>query len=529
MNTAPILFDVNASVGKSATGASEFPEVRDRLAFMDRLGIGAALVWNTEATQNHALSSNRNLIEEIARTPKAEGRIVPALAVSGLMAYERNGIRALARQMREGGTRALRFVSVFRRLSLCQMEPVMRGLAGLRPFLVLRHDETTAQDILDFTARFPDIPVVLTEVMWGNCITVFDLMRQRKNLCVDNSWLHSYGAVEQVVEHFGADRLLFGTGYRSHGGAAIAQLMRAGLAERDRQLVLHGNLERLLGLRGAAGVAPVRPAKPADSLWSRCLAGKPLGVDLVDAHVHLGPSAGYVLKNQGEESQVAPALAAMDSLGMRTALVSGMQAICGDPVDGNAVLEKILLPHAGRFQGYLGFNPFYADALVRQFGRYFSGPFFAGFKTLCGYWGVKTDDRRFKPMWAYADRHRLPILNHTWGEDDVGRLGRVAARYPRAHFLIGHSGGTLEGRRAAESVVRRRRNVYLEWCGSFCNPVLWEDTLGRVNPRQVVFGTDAMAHDIYWELGRLLSLDVPDEPLVPILGGTMRRLLGLRR
>ncbi|MFA5204669.1 MAG: amidohydrolase family protein [Lentisphaeria bacterium] len=529
MNTTPVLIDVNAVVGNSATGASEFPEIGDRLAFMDRLGISRALAWNTEARQNHALSSNQSLIDDIARTPEAKGRIIPALAVSGLMQYERNGIQTLKRQMIAGGTRALRFANVFGRLTLGQLEPVIRGVASLKPFIIMRHDESKVEDILEFTALFPDIPVVLTEVMWGPCIIVFDLMRRRKNILVDNSWLHSYGAVELVVEQFGAERLVFGTGYKSHGGAAIAQLARAELTDKDRQLVMHGNLERLLGLKGAAKAAPVRPAKPAASLWGRCLAGKTLGVDMIDAHFHLGPSGGYVLKDQEERSQVKPALQAMDALGMRTVLVSGFQAILGEPVAGNDLLEQVLLPHADRFKGYLGFNPFYADALVSQFDRYFSGPFFVGFKTLCSYWGVKTNDPRFRPMWAYANRHRLPILNHTWGKEDILLLREVVKKYPHAHFLLGHAGGTDDGREEAEALAQKNPNVYLEWCGSFCTPASWEKTLQRVSPRQVVFGTDAMAHDIHWELGRLLSLDVPDKILIPILGQNLRRLLAARR
>ena len=529
MNKAPALIDVNAFFGKSATGDSEFPGIRDRLDFMDRLGIGTSLVWNTESRQNHALSSNQKLIDEIARTPQARGRIIPALTVSGLMQYERNGIRALKRQMIAADTRALRFVNVFKRLTLCQLEPVIRGIAGLKPFIIMRHDESNIQDILEFASLFPEIPVVLTEVMWGPCIVVFDLMRRRKNILVDNSWLHSYGAVEQVLEHFGAERLLFGTGYKAHGGAAIAQLARAAITEKERQLIMHGNLERLLGLKGDAKAVPIQPAKPADSLWGRCLTGKALGVDIVDAHFHLGPSGGYVLKDQEERSQVKPALKVMDALGIQTALVSGMQALLGEAVEGNNLLEKILLSNSDRFKGYLGFNPFYADKLVRNFDRYFSGPFFVGFKTLCQYWGVKTNDPRFKPMWAYANRHRLPILYHTWGKDDISLLKDVVKKYPRAHFLIGHSGGPEEGRREAEHLAQGNPNVYLEWCGSFCNPAAWEQTLQKVSPRQVVFGTDAMAHDIYWELGRLLSLDVPDKTLIPILGQNMRRILALRR
>jgi predicted TIM-barrel fold metal-dependent hydrolase len=331
------------------------------------------------------------------------------------------------------------------------------------------------------------------------------------------------------VEHFGAERLLFGTGYKSHGGAAIAQLARADVTGKERQLIMHGNLERMLGLKGDAKPAPVRPAKPADSLWGRCLSGKTLGVDIVDAHFHIGPSGGFVLKDQEERSQVKPALKVMDSLGIQTVLVSGLQALLGEAVEGNDLVEKVLLPNSDRFKGYLGFNPFYADGLVRNFDRYFSGQFFVGFKTLCGYWGIKMNDPRFEPMWAYANRHHLPILNHTWGKDDICLLNDVVKKYPHALFLIGHSGGTDEGRIEAESLAQDNPNVYLEWCGSFCVAASWEKTLQKVNPRQVVFGTDAMSHDIYWELGRLLSMDVSDKILIAILGQNMRRIMAARQ
>jgi predicted TIM-barrel fold metal-dependent hydrolase len=72
-------------------------------------------------------------------------------------------------------------------------------------------------------------------------------------------------------------------------------------------------------------------------------------------------------------------------------------------------------------------------------------------------------------------------------------------------------------------------NVFLETCGSFCTTRRWEDTLKSVPVSQVVYGTDAAAHDIHWELGRILSLDVSEEVLVPILGQNMRRILARRQ
>jgi len=95
MSKVPALFDVNAIFGKPCAGRSDFPTIQERLNTMNRLGINRALVWNSESTQNHALSSNQSLIDEIHQTPDAEGRIFPALTISNLMIYENDGVVSL--------------------------------------------------------------------------------------------------------------------------------------------------------------------------------------------------------------------------------------------------------------------------------------------------------------------------------------------------------------------------------------------------------------------------------------------------
>ncbi|NLF39438.1 amidohydrolase family protein, partial [bacterium] len=523
MSTVPALFDVNASYGKPCMGGSDFPTIQDRLSAMDRLGISRALVWNAESVQSHALSCNQALIGSIRATPGAEVRMLPALTVSSQVLYEHDGVARLHAQFEAAGCRALRFTNATGRLSLMQLEPVLRRIRRLKPFIVLRYDQASAADILEFAAAFPDVPVVLTEVMWGPSVIVFDLMRRRKSVLCDTSWLHSFGAIELVVKHFGADRLVFGTGYKSHNGAAIGALARARITAAQRRQIAHGNLDRLTGLRAT----PASTSRwTANTLWPRFLEGGRLDVDIVDAHGHLGPSSGYMVEHQEERAQLEAGLAVMDRIGIRTQLVSGMQAIMGAPAEGNALLEAVLRPHAGRVSGYVSFNPVYADDLTPHLDRYFAGPVFKGFKTLCDYWRVAITDKRFAPMWAYASRHRLPVLSHTWdGDCDTPSMFKgLAGRYPHVPFILGHSGGGDGGRREAEALARTHSNVHLEWCGSFCSTVCWEETLRTVHPRQVLFGTDAMAHDFNYELGRLLSLDVPDKTLIPILGANMRRI-----
>ena len=522
------LFDANGSFGNPATSAPDCATAAVRLAHMDRLGIARSLVWNVEATQGNPLAVNRRLLDEIAHTPGAAGRLVPALVVSGLAAYERDGIERFAAQMEEGRTRALRFVNVGGRLTLDQCAPVVQAVRRLKPFILVKWGETPARDILDFAALFPDVPLLLTDLIWGCAIGAFDAMRQRPNVLMETSWWHTWEGVALAVKHFGAERVLFGTGYRSHNSAAIAALTQAEISKEQRELIAHGNLDRLTGLateeRAVAGSSGNR-------LWQRCLEGKPLGVDIVDAHGHLGPSAGYVLEYQDERAQISSVLRVMDKLGERTMIFSGLQALHGSPADGNDLVRDLIKPHAGRFSMYAVFNPFYAADLLPRLDGWFADPQVVGFKLLCGYWKAPVTDARFEPMWEYADRHRLPVLMHSWnGEMDSPAMARgIVSRRRDLSLLLGHSGGGDEGRREAEALAAEFPNVFLETCGSFCATRRWEDTLKAVPVSQVVYGTDAAAHDIHWELGRLLSLDVSEEVLVPILGQNMRRILARRQ
>lgn len=524
----PALFDVNGCYGNPCKGESEFRTIKERLAHMDRLGVSRSLVWNTETIQHHAPACNRDMLEDIAGVPEAAGRILPAIAISSLSLYEKDGLDELKEQFGAMPCRALRFVNAMERQTLMQLAPLIRELRSYKPFLVFNHRQVKGDDLLAFGEEFPDVPMVMAEAMWPQQVILFDLMRRCKSLLCDISWMHTFESIELVVKHFGAERLVFGLGNRTHQGAAIAPLMRAEITEEERLLIEHGNLDRLTGL---SPTPEVETKWESNTLWPAFLSGGRLEVDIVDAHGHLGPSSGYVMEAQEEEAQLEVARKSMEKIGIRTFIVSGMQAIMGDPVRGNKLLGRLLRPHAGVIDAYFGFNPLYADKLVPMLEESFANPAFVGFKTLCSYWQVPITDERFQPMWEFAQKHRLPVLSHSWalGTDNPALFYDLAKSYPEISFLLGHSGGTARGRLEAAELARECSNVYLEWCGSFCNTVSWEETLASVGAGQIVFGTDAMAHSFEWELGRLLSQDFSDADLEDILGGNMRRILAMRR
>ena len=72
------------------------------------------------------------------------------------------------------------------------------------------------------------------------------------------------------------------------------------------------------------------------------------------------------------------------------------------------------------------------------------------------------------------------------------------------------------------------KDLYFEFCGSFFSTFSWKESLEHIDYRRVLFGTDANLHDAAWELGRLLSEDIPDEQLEAILSGNAIKLFELK-
>ena len=530
------LVDLNGDIGRGAVGVAAFPNARAQLDHMDYLGIVRSLVTHIQSRELNPIVGNRTLLDTLAALPASAGRLVPVFTINAATGYERGAVDFLKRHMADGTTRALATFPDTCRHPLSHLEPLLEKLAPFRPMLLWNtmenpHGELDYRDFMALAAKCPDIAFVAGKKMWPGFGSVLDAMRRCSNVYVDISWLHMRRTIELLTRQFGADRVLFGTGCRTHYGAAIAALAHADLSETERHLIAHGNLERLLELPPAAKeVAGGRADKP---LWENLRHGKPVGTDLIDAHGHIGASnRSWYLPEIEIADAARDTVAHMDRLGIRRLIVTPDSALFADALDGSREAERELAPFRDRFSGYVAFNPRFADRLVPEFDNLFRDGFFVGFKILASYWKIKVDDPAYLPALKYADNHRLPILYHTWDDrwNSPRMLTEIVKAHPGATFLLGHSGGGTAGRVEAIELAQRHANVYLEFCGSFTTNYPWARTFEQVGFDRVVFGSDGGgAHDQAWELGHLLSQPVADADLKPMLADTIQGILARKR
>lgn len=535
------LLNANGCYGFSSYADTGFSTVQDIVKHMDRLGVARSLIWYVPSRDFEPLWGNSRMLDDISGDPSTRGRLIPAFTVSPAILYSEDSLKELIVLIEKENICALRLFlssSGCHRFNLMQFEPLIKMLKDIKPVLFFDIREShDARDILSFSDCFPDIPMIFTNVLWSDLVNIFDLMSRRENIYLETSWVHTEGTIELAVSRFGSERVIFGMGPKSHNAASISALLHADIGEKERSMIAHGNIERLLGIEAdarciSAGFNGVGDYSGNISrIEHRLKSFVKSGIDVIDAHGHLGTGSAYVLEKTKPEEQIPLLLNNMDKLGIKEMIISGFQALFAEPVEGNLTLEKTLTPFKGRFKGYLSFNPFNGDELESRFDSFFKGDFFIGFKLLCDYHHVSLTDKRFEAVWKYANLHRLPILMHTWGGNynSPSMLKDIVARYPDAIYILGHAGGNNAGRLEAEELAQSNGNVYLEWCGSFCSTIPWEETIKKLGSSHIVFGTDAILHNQAWELGRLLSLDVEDEDLVPILGSNMREILSRRK
>lgn len=523
------LFDVNADIGCSAYGEAQFPTAADLLKHMDYLGIDRTLVTHAEARELNPFWGNRRLLREIGESGQAD-RLIPAFTISPSCYYENGVLPFLKENMASGKVRALRIFPDVSRFPIMHIERLLSELMPWKPAVLWNSGgESDLRDFTELARKFPEASFIFTQKMWPGFGSIIDAMWRQKNICVDISWLHMRDTAQLVIDQFGAERLIFGTGLKAHYGAAEAALAHYKITPEQRELIAHGNMERILRLppltRKLASIPDMAREK---KLWSRCRNGLPLeGVKVIDGHGHTGPvHRGWYIRQINFPECPLAMIDQMDRIGVNKTIISAEAALFGNSLEGNLHAEKEFSQYNGRFGGYLAYNPRYRNLLVPEFDNFFRRGFFIGFKLLASYWKIPVTSPEYEPVWEYADKHRLPILLHTWDGpyDSPAMLKDIAGKYPGAFFLLGHSGGGTSGRQEAEELALNNDNVYLEFCGSFCTPIPFEESAAKVGWDKVIFGSDTLGHDLAWELGRYLSMPVPDEQLIPGLGINIEKI-----
>ncbi|MGW1682025.1 amidohydrolase family protein [Saccharopolyspora sp. NPDC002376] len=261
----------------------------------------------------------------------------------------------------------------------------------------------------------------------------------------------------------------------------------------------------------------------ARRLQQRVLDGLPLdGLQVIDAHTHLGPYSRFFIPDHGVEEVVR----VMDRVGVATNLVSTHLGIELDATAGNDDTAAAVDASRGRLHGLMVLNPHQNP--TEEIARRRGDPRFVGIKLHPDLHQYPITGPRYGPAWEYAAEYRLPVLVHSWSgsaHDDPSLIAQVADRYPRVPILLGHSGTIRAHFDQVTALAQERANLYLELCGTFMTSWWVRRFVDAVGADRVIFGSDQPFIDVRYSLGRVLFAGLDDHEITMVLGGSIRALL----
>lgn len=521
----------------SVTGAyghgTGFSSAAELLQEMDRLGI-----WQTVidfSCHDHSMPRNDLLLQELETVPEAKQRIIPVIHLDTSLLHQCDSMQQTMDLLSRCRPCCVSITPKDDQYRLRDIDAVLDKLVDFVSVILIDYkqipqDGTASDDLLYLARRFPWMNFVIRHFVNSGRPFVFDVACQADNIYADISWGHTEDFVNQASKLLGVNKLLFGQGGRAFGGASMAEVEYSNLSEEEKQDICSNNFIRLFrNPEDRAHLTKNLKAidnKVANSFWNTFIEGKGLtNVDIYDVHTHISHKRS---PKQSYSAQVANFRKYMSlfNIKMIVSTISGVP----NPVLAAQEVEENMLEAGPEFKGYVYYNPNYEELCTDEFfDERFATGYYVGLKSLPHYAQTNITSPKYDRFFDYAHRHGLPILLHTGGAGGYNApmdCAQMAARYPNAKVILGHTGLKNSGRAQCEALAKDHQydNVYFEFCGSFQNTRKWSETLEHIDYRRVLFGTDACIHSIPWELGRLLSEDIDDERLRAILGENAKKL-----
>lgn len=521
-----LYIDANAAVGRQNHPEPRIPHrVETLLDDMAYSRVHGALVQSHVGRDYSYVAGNRELRAAFLAHPRLAGVALVAPGMDYELAEDSAYLDALVAQ----GFKAL---SLSPRTCAHEFSPFL--LEGIAAFciarslpLVVDRSEVALEDLWRMLRAFPDLPTLLTGSSWSDDRTLFALMEQCPCLHFELSNNQANDLLAVCKEHFGIDRVLFGSGHPEKTPGALKALVEySGLSDTDKTLVASGNALRLFRLDPAAFPLYDESACALDGLARTVDAGLPLwGEQVVDCHAHMvDPAHQAVSHVPMYRTDPAAMVRSMDRLGIGTLITSPWEGIMTAGGSNESALAACRA-FPDRILAYATWNPHYPQDLDDVIDIYHERHRFPGIKPYLPRHHVDLLDDRYARWFSYGNEHHLFALIHAETPDVAATVDTLSLRYPELAFLLAHSGATYDVARANAAVARARPNVYVEITYTTVTYGSIEYLVETCGADKVLFGTDIPMRDPAPQLAWVAYARIDEADKRKILGGNIRRLL----
>lgn len=261
------------------------------------------------------------------------------------------------------------------------------------------------------------------------------------------------------------------------------------------------------------------------SIYQKARQGIPLeDILIIDCHCHMGFwKAFHAPRNTAEDM-----IDSMNSLGVDKAFITAHSSIGPNYVYGNDMVISAVRKYPDKFIGYVTLNPSYKDDMENEIRRCFNTEGIKGIKLHPGSHGAAVDYKNYRIAYETANDKCCPILIHVWGKGDVAAIDKLSSKYPKAQFIMGHSGGAdIKAMEDAVKVAASHENVYLDLAISMVYEGNVEWFVNEVGSKKVLYASDMPFFDPRPNFGRVAMAELADDEKQNIFGLNMERILSL--
>jgi len=521
-----LYFDVHAAIGRQNHRDPHTPYLGETLIDdLDYTRVHGALVNSLVARDYSYVLGNAQVREAVAANPRMVGCAVVAPGMREELREGSGYLDTLAAQ----GFRALGLLprSADHALSPFLLEEICGFAVAHRMPLVLDRSQVDLEPLYTFLKAFPDLPTLLVGAAWYDDRTLFPLMDRCPNLHIDLSDNQAHDILAVCKEHFGIDRVLYGSDWPNKAPGPVKALIEySGLGEADRDRVASGNALRLFGLDAARFPLYDEAACRLDGIARKVDAGLPLWDEhVVDAHTHMvDPAHQTATAVPMYRTDADAMIRSMDRLGIETILTAPWEGIMTAEGANRTTLDACNA-YPARILGYACWNPNYPEDLDAVIPKFHEKHGFIGIKPYVPRHAVELDDERYARWFAYGNAYRLVLLVHAETPDVAPKVDALAQRYPDLTMLLAHSGADWSVAYANGAVAKARPNVFAEITYTSLTYGTLEYLVETAGADKVVYGSDMPMRDPAPQLAWVAHARIPEGDKRKVLGANMRGVL----
>ena len=241
-------FDADCAVG-SGPAIGIRPDVKRLLADMDRFGVDRALVRHGNFKMLGAEAGNRELAEMLATDDS--GRLRGVWSILPDQCPELPQGDAFFSAMKQNRICALTLYPDDHLFVPCRwaIGRIMDAAAERRIPVLFEAAHNDWSKIYDFVREFPRNRIVIQEYWgkWGHDRQLRPLLENCENVFYSIGGYQVPDGLRDLVELYGAQRILYGSGYpRYNQGTGMLQLKQGGMTDEAVAAIAGKNLEKML-------------------------------------------------------------------------------------------------------------------------------------------------------------------------------------------------------------------------------------------------------------------------------------------